>query len=84
VVCQDKNDGCRASALLRLYRIVDLYTTDIVKPEERKKGFGLKTWLEALKLISNQPAALDAVLQQVNNYSLSMRQNVIVLIGKNQ
>lgn len=40
----------------------------IVKPEERKKGFGLKTWLEAFKLISNQPAALDAVLQQVNNY----------------
>lgn len=31
----------------------------IVKPEERGKGFGLKTWLEAFKLISNQPAALD-------------------------
>jgi hypothetical protein len=40
----------------------------IVKPEERKKGFGLRTWQEAFKLISNQPAALDAVLQQVNNY----------------
>ena len=40
----------------------------IVKPEERKKGFGLKTWLEALKLIPHQPAALDAVVQQVNNY----------------
>jgi predicted GNAT family N-acyltransferase len=40
----------------------------IVKPEERKKGFGLKTWLEAFKLIPNQSAALDAVLQQVNNY----------------
>ncbi|MEH2273905.1 MAG: GNAT family N-acetyltransferase [Nostoc sp.] len=40
----------------------------LVKPEERGKGFGLKTWQEALKLISNQPAALDAVLQQVNNY----------------
>ena len=40
----------------------------IVKPEERKKGFGLKTWLEALKLIPNQPAALDAVVEQVKNY----------------
>jgi hypothetical protein len=40
----------------------------IVKPEERKKGFGLKTWQEALQLIYQQPAALDAVLQQVNNY----------------
>ncbi|MBW4625327.1 MAG: GNAT family N-acetyltransferase [Brasilonema octagenarum HA4186-MV1] len=40
----------------------------IVKPEERKKGFGLKTWQEALKLISNQPAGLDAILQQVNKY----------------
>lgn len=40
----------------------------IVKPEERNKGFGLKTWQEALNLISNQPAALDAVLEQVNNY----------------
>jgi predicted GNAT family N-acyltransferase len=40
----------------------------IVKSEERKKGFGLKTWQEALKLVGNQPAALDAVLQQVHNY----------------
>ncbi len=40
----------------------------IVKPEERKKGFGLKTWQEALKLISGQPVALNAVLEQVNNY----------------
>lgn len=40
----------------------------IVKPEERKKGFGLRTWQEALKLISNHSAALDAVLQQVNIY----------------
>ncbi|AOX02898.1 N-acetyltransferase [Moorena producens PAL-8-15-08-1] len=40
----------------------------IVKPEERKKGFGLKTWQEALNLISGQPVALNAVLEQVNNY----------------
>lgn len=40
----------------------------IVKPEERKKGFGLKTWQEAFKLIADQPAALDAVLEQINNY----------------
>ena len=40
----------------------------IVKPEERKKGFGLKTWREALKLIANQPAGLDAVLERVNSY----------------
>jgi hypothetical protein len=31
VVCQDKNDGCRASTLLRLYGIVDLYTTVKIK-----------------------------------------------------
>ena len=40
----------------------------IVTPEERNKGFGLKTWYEALKLIADRPAALDAVLQQVGNY----------------
>ncbi|NET60727.1 MAG: GNAT family N-acetyltransferase [Symploca sp. SIO2E6] len=40
----------------------------IVKAEERKKGFGLKTWQEAWKLIDGQPAALNAVLEQVNNY----------------
>ena len=40
----------------------------IVKEEWRKKGFGLKTWHEALKLINNKPAALDSVLQQVDNY----------------
>ncbi len=40
----------------------------IVKPEWRKKGFGLKTWQEALKLINNQPTGLDAVLEQVNIY----------------
>ena len=40
----------------------------IVKSSERKRGYGLKTWQEALKLISHQPAALDAVLQQVSNY----------------
>jgi predicted GNAT family N-acyltransferase len=41
----------------------------IVKSEHRKKGYGLKTWHEAFKLIPNQPAALDAVLQQVDNYA---------------
>ncbi len=40
----------------------------IVKPEARKKGFGLRTWQEAFKLIDNQPAALDAVLEQVSTY----------------
>ncbi|WP_292796013.1 GNAT family N-acetyltransferase [Nostoc sp. NMS7] len=45
----------------------------IVKPEERKRGFGLKTWLEAFKLIPNQPAALDAVLEQVKNYQRFVR-----------
>lgn len=40
----------------------------IVKPEVRHQGFGLKTWQEGLKLIPNQPAALDAVLAQVGNY----------------
>lgn len=43
----------------------------IVKPEERKKGFGLKTWQEAFKLIPNQSKALDAVLEQVNTYQKS-------------
>lgn len=43
----------------------------IVKPEWRKKGFGLKMWQEALKLINNRPAALDAVLEQVNIYHKS-------------
>ncbi len=47
------------------FNFIGLY---IVKPEERKKGFGLKTWQEAFKLIPNQPAALNAVLEQVNNY----------------
>lgn len=47
------------------FNFIGLY---IVKPEERKKGFGLKIWQEALNLIPNQTAALDAVLQQVNNY----------------
>ncbi|EGJ29551.1 MULTISPECIES: GNAT family N-acetyltransferase [Moorena] len=47
------------------FNFIGLY---IVKPEERKKGFGLKTWQEALNLISGQPAALYAVLEQVNNY----------------
>lgn len=40
----------------------------IVTPEQRKKGFGLKTWQEAFKLIPNQSAALDAVLAQVSTY----------------
>jgi hypothetical protein len=31
VVCQDKNDGCRDVALLRLYRIVDVYITIKIK-----------------------------------------------------
>ncbi|WP_293073319.1 GNAT family N-acetyltransferase [Okeania sp. SIO3B5] len=43
----------------------------LVRPEWRKKGFGLKTWQEAFKLINNQPAALDAVLEQVNTYRKS-------------
>ncbi len=47
------------------FSFIGLY---IVKPEWRKKGFGLKTWQEAFKLINNQPAALDAVLEQINNY----------------
>lgn len=47
------------------FNFVGIY---IVKPEQRKKGFGLKTWTEAFKLIPQQSAALDAVLQQVSNY----------------
>jgi predicted GNAT family N-acyltransferase len=47
------------------FNFIGLY---IVKPEYRKQGYGLKTWHEALKLIPNQSASLDAVLQQVNNY----------------
>lgn len=47
------------------FNFIGLY---IVKPEWRKQGFGLKTWQEALKLINNQPAALDGVIQQVDNY----------------
>ncbi|NEP79051.1 MAG: GNAT family N-acetyltransferase [Okeania sp. SIO3C4] len=43
----------------------------IVKPKWRKQGFGLKTWQEAIKLINNQPAGLDAVLEQVNTYRKS-------------
>ncbi|ACK73600.1 GCN5-related N-acetyltransferase [Gloeothece citriformis PCC 7424] len=40
----------------------------IVKPDYRNQGYGLKTFQEALKLVNNKPAALDGVLQQVNNY----------------
>ncbi|GBF79141.1 GNAT family N-acetyltransferase [Aphanothece sacrum] len=40
----------------------------IVKSQWRKQGFGLKTWQQALNLINQKPAALDAVLQQVDNY----------------
>lgn len=40
----------------------------IVKPEYRHQGYGLTTFQEAIKLINHQPAALDAVLQQVKNY----------------
>jgi ribosomal protein S18 acetylase RimI-like enzyme len=47
------------------FNFIGLY---IVKPEQRNKGFGLRTWEEAFKLIPNQSAALDAVLQQVNTY----------------
>jgi hypothetical protein len=47
------------------FNFVGIY---IVKPEERNKGFGLKTWTEAFKLIHHQSAGLDAVLQQVSNY----------------
>ncbi len=43
----------------------------IVKPEYRKQGFGLKTWQAAFKLISNQPAALEGALPQVDNYTKS-------------
>lgn len=47
------------------FNFIGLY---IVKPELRKQGLGLKTWTEAFKLIPEQSAALDAVLQQVSNY----------------
>lgn len=40
----------------------------IVKPEFRRQGYGLKTFQEAIKLLDNKPAALDAVFQQVDNY----------------
>ncbi|MDJ0554210.1 MAG: GNAT family N-acetyltransferase [Microcoleaceae cyanobacterium MO_207.B10] len=43
----------------------------MVKPEWRKQGFGIKIWQEALRLIDNQPAALDAVLEQVDTYKKS-------------
>ena len=48
------------------FNFIGLY---IVKPEYRKQGFGLKTWQEVFKLIPGQNAALDGVLQQVNNYA---------------
>ena len=41
----------------------------IVQPAWRGKGYGLQTWNAALKLLGDRPTALDAVLQQVNNYS---------------
>ncbi|MEH1836702.1 MAG: GNAT family N-acetyltransferase [Nostoc sp.] len=47
------------------FNFIGLY---IVKSEYRKQGYGLKTWHEALKLISHESAALDTVLEQVNNY----------------
>lgn len=43
----------------------------MVKPEWSKQGFGIKTWQNAWWLINNQPAALDAVLEQVNTYNKS-------------
>jgi hypothetical protein len=43
----------------------------IVKPDYRKQGFGLTTWQEAFKLIPDQPAVLDAVLEQVKTYEKS-------------
>ncbi|MEB3342776.1 GNAT family N-acetyltransferase [Okeania sp.] len=50
------------------FNFVGIY---IVKPEWRKKGYGFRTWQEAFKLINNQSAALDAVLEQVNTYRKS-------------
>ncbi|MEG4321039.1 MULTISPECIES: GNAT family N-acetyltransferase [unclassified Microcoleus] len=41
----------------------------IVQPAWRGQGYGLQTWNAALKLVGDRPTALDAVLQQVNNYS---------------
>ncbi|NEP03189.1 MAG: GNAT family N-acetyltransferase [Symploca sp. SIO2E9] len=47
------------------FNFIGLY---LVQREERKKGFGLKTWQKAFNLISEQPAALNATLEQVKNY----------------
>jgi len=47
------------------FNFIGLY---IVKPEERGKGYGVKIGNEALKLITNKPAALDGVLEKVNIY----------------
>lgn len=41
----------------------------IVQPAWRGQGYGLQTWNAALKLLGDRPTALDAVLQQVNNYT---------------
>lgn len=40
----------------------------IVRPEYRGKGYGLKIWREAFRLIPGKAAALDAVLEQVATY----------------
>jgi GNAT superfamily N-acetyltransferase len=47
------------------FNFIGLY---LVKPEARNKGYGLKTWQEAMKLINHEILALDAVLKQVHNY----------------
>jgi hypothetical protein len=41
----------------------------IVQPAWRGQGYGLQTWNAAGNLLGNIPTALDAVLQQANNYS---------------
>ena len=54
----------------------------IVKPEQRKKGFGLKTWQEGFKLIPNQPAALDAVIAQASNYQKAFNLTIPIFVIK--
>lgn len=48
------------------FNFIGLY---IVKPEYRHQGYGLKTFQAAFDLIPEKQAALDAVLEQINNYA---------------
>ncbi len=61
--------GCiTAAAYSDFFGFIGLY---IVKPEFRRKGYGIQLWRAAMKRLGNRNIGLDGVIDQQENYKRS-------------